>query len=135
MCDVYSSCKCVSEDDVEVHFGAIYNGAPAPLTLNLPNPAAFVTIFARLVVLLDPSRPRDLTHDSGQRPSPRKRAHFATELHNLLRANLALRGYGRGAHKVLEQLAAGLLLHQQCELHRAVEEARDGTQVVLSHVT
>src|SRR5258708_7575492 len=89
----------------------------------------------RLIIFLDTFWTRDRMRDPRQRPLPSEGPHLPTELRDLLRTDLAFPRYSCGTHKVLQQLASRLLLHQKRELHRAVEEVRYLSEVVLAHVT
>jgi hypothetical protein len=120
-----------------LHKGNRTSPSPQPSTLNLftSEIALFYLRRRRLIILLDPYWPRDRTRDPRHRPPPSEGAYLPTELRDFLCANLALLGHRCGTHKVLQQLASRLLLHQQRELYRTVEEVRYRSEVVFVHVT
>lgn len=84
----------------------------------------------------DPSRLLERSDvDTREGPLACEVADLIPELLHLCKALLALLLCGCDAHKVLEELGAGLLLEQERKLDGAVQEVGNDFDVLLLHVT
>ena len=87
------------------------------------------------LVLVQPLRLGQLGNiNTRQREFGRKRLNLRPEVLDLLPSDLALLGRSGDADKVLEELAAGLLLEHERDLDGAVEEVGDDFEVIIQEV-